>query len=82
MVFCYEKCWRLICFVCCLSVNGGWTTWSEWQACSVVCGTGSQKRTRTCTQPAPANGGAGCSGDAEETQPCEEPACPSKCVVE
>jgi len=38
-------------------VNGGWSSWS---ACSVSCGVG--VLTRTCTNPAPACGGAGCSG--------------------
>ncbi|OGE20501.1 hypothetical protein A3A14_00720 [Candidatus Daviesbacteria bacterium RIFCSPLOWO2_01_FULL_43_38] len=51
-------------------VAGGWTDWS---ACSVTaCGsTGTQ--TRTCTEPAPANGGATCSGAS--SQACSTPAC-------
>jgi cysteine-rich repeat protein len=47
-------------------INGDWSTWS---ACSVDCtsnGTGGTQ-TRTCTNPAPANGGAGCTGDASQT---------------
>lgn len=51
-------------------VNGGW---SGWDACSVTaCGqTGTQ--TRTCTNPAPANGGISCVGSS--TQSCSTPAC-------
>lgn len=55
--------------------------WAEWQGCSATCGGGTQKRTRTCTNPTPANGGALCGGDAENSQTCEEDACESKFVV-
>ena len=36
-------------------INGGWTNWSS---CSCVNGTGTQSR--SCTNPTPENGGAGC----------------------
>lgn len=51
-------------------VNGGWTVWGD---CSVTCGGGT--RTRTCTNPAPANSGDDCVGDLSEdcnTQACED----------
>ena len=56
---------------CCVPkpVNGGWSAWS---ACSATCGGGTQ--TRTCTNPAPANGGSNCSGSSSQacnTQACE-----------
>ena len=58
-------------------VNGAWSAWSTWSACSVTaCGqTGTQTRTRTCTNPAPANGGINCSGSTSETQVCSTTAC-------
>ena len=56
-------------------VNGAWTAWS---ACSATCGGGT--RTRSCTNPAPANGGLACAGSASET--CNTQAClPPECVL-
>ena len=55
--------------------NGGWSAWSTWSACSATCGTGTQRRTRTCTNPAPANGGSYCVGDASQTRDCKTEAC-------
>ncbi|MDD2647033.1 MAG: hypothetical protein PHV78_03680 [Patescibacteria group bacterium] len=49
-------------------IDGGW---SDWSACSVSCGGGT--KTRTCTNPAPANGGKNCEGDSSlvcNTQSC------------
>ncbi|XP_078581925.1 scavenger receptor cysteine-rich domain-containing protein DMBT1-like [Branchiostoma floridae x Branchiostoma japonicum] len=64
------------------SVDGGWTDWSPWSACSVTCGVGEQTRARSCTNPAPAHGGAECDGDAEETQECDTMvSCPDGAAV-
>ncbi|XP_078695106.1 properdin-like [Branchiostoma floridae x Branchiostoma belcheri] len=52
-------------------VDGGWTDWSPWSACSVTCGVGTETRDRTCTNPAPANGGADCDGLDQDTQDCD-----------
>jgi len=45
--------------------------WSSWSACSVTCGGGTS--TRTCTDPAPSNGGASCVGNSQ--QACNTQAC-------
>ncbi|XP_063691539.1 SCO-spondin-like [Bolinopsis microptera] len=58
-----------------LKVDGGWGDYGDWSTCSVECGGGTQTRTRNCDSPLPANGGAECEGDTEETQSCNEQAC-------
>lgn len=55
-------------------VNGGWTAWS---ACSASCNGGT--RTRSCNNPAPAFGGAPCSG--ADSEACNTQACVQRNVT-
>ena len=56
------------------SVNGGWTAWGEWNCGFSLPGNPSvtRRRGRSCLNPAPSCGGAGCVGDFNETEPCGE----------
>ena len=51
-----------------LPTNCLWGPWSSWDQCSVSCGKGVSKRTRTVAIPEK-NGGT-CNGEAEETAEC------------
>ena len=51
-------------------VDGIWSSWSAWTACSKTCGKGIQTRTRICDNPKPANNGTFCLGDGVQEQIC------------
>ncbi|XP_057304821.1 uncharacterized protein LOC130641845 isoform X1 [Hydractinia symbiolongicarpus] len=53
-------------------IDGKYSTWSLWTPCSSFCGTGTQKRGRTCNSPKPRCGGDTCEETAstEETRTC------------
>jgi hypothetical protein len=52
-------------------IDGGWTDWTPVN--ENICGT-VVEQTRTCTNPAPANGGADCVGESSQT--ITNPSCP------
>ncbi|XP_074654070.1 hemicentin-1-like [Tubulanus polymorphus] len=58
-----------------VKVNGGWSDWTDWEPCSLTCGTGFKRRTRHCDNPAPKNGGKHCIGKAVEQQTCSLAIC-------
>ncbi|XP_060563781.1 coadhesin-like [Ruditapes philippinarum] len=60
----------------CNLVDGNWAAWSAWSSCDVTCGNGVISRTRTCTNPAPRDGGYDCVGKSSETMTCRSGICP------
>lgn len=56
-------------------VDGGFTEWTNFEDCDKTCGSGVQRRKRTCTNPSPANGGKQCQGLSEETRKCNSNPC-------
>lgn len=58
-----------------LSVNGGWTAWSQWSTCSAKCDSGVQIRERFCKSPSPLHGGSKCQGPHIQTRDCNSHPC-------
>eukprot|EP00117_Sycon_ciliatum_P049341 scpid38236/ scgid2601/ Hemicentin-1; Fibulin-6 len=56
-------------------VNGKWSAWSSYTACSATC-EGKKSRFRSCTNPAPEYQGSNCSGSSTEDATCGAPYCP------
>ncbi|XP_035459170.1 netrin receptor unc-5 isoform X1 [Spodoptera frugiperda] len=48
-------------------VNGGWSEWSPWAPCRCGSTTSGRRRSRSCTEPPPANGGAPCRGHSSQS---------------
>ncbi|VDI00055.1 Hypothetical predicted protein, partial [Mytilus galloprovincialis] len=65
------KCYKIAC-----PIDGIWSNWNEWTACSLSCGGGSQSRNRTCNEPEPEYGGIHCSGNITDEQNCNGDPCP------
>ncbi|XP_046333476.2 A disintegrin and metalloproteinase with thrombospondin motifs adt-2-like [Haliotis rufescens] len=54
--------------VCCQQADGTWSQWSAWSTCSVTCGQGERRRSRTCIS-------GFCSGQDFQIQQCAENPC-------
>lgn len=59
------------------SVDGQWSEWVDWSACSKSCGNGTQFRTRQCNEPTPIGNGIPCSGHGRELRSCNGGSCES-----
>lgn len=62
-------------------VDGGWSAWEEWSSCSFSCGLGTQMRTRTCSNPFPANMGDNCTGNNAHSRNCFLRQCPGTYIL-
>jgi len=59
-------------------MHGGWSSWS-YGTCSKSCGGGTQRGTRSCSNPRPLNGGRNCGGSSVTTRQCNTHGCPGWC---
>ncbi|ESN90657.1 hypothetical protein HELRODRAFT_189937 [Helobdella robusta] len=57
-------------------VDGHWSEWGVWSACSRSCDRGKASRSRKCNDPAPENGGKKCFGGNDEVIECNDGPCP------
>ena len=57
------------------AVDGGFSKWTPFSACSVTCGSGAKVRTRTCTNPPRQWKGKDCVGPRQEPMACNEGPC-------
>ncbi|XP_052281797.1 coadhesin-like isoform X3 [Dreissena polymorpha] len=58
------------------TVDGKWSDWEKWSACTTTCDSSTQTRSRTCTNPQPSNKGTDCEGSSEESKSCMLESCP------
>ena len=58
-----------------LVIDGGWSEWCPFTACSVTCGGGVRNRSRACTNPPPQGGGQDCLGPDSESKKCNTQSC-------
>ncbi|XP_077294549.1 semaphorin 5c-like isoform X2 [Arctopsyche grandis] len=56
-------------------LEGGWSEWGLWSACSAPCGGGARWRQRRCDSPPPAPGAPPCPGCAVEAEACNKQPC-------
>ncbi|XP_019730955.1 hemicentin-1 isoform X2 [Hippocampus comes] len=57
-------------------VDGKWSSWVSWGACSVSCGGGTRQRARLCASPGPQYGGRQCEGNDIHVDFCNSEPCP------
>ncbi|NXC29407.1 ATS7 metalloproteinase, partial [Campylorhamphus procurvoides] len=57
-------------------IDGGWSSWGSWAACSRSCGAGVQSAERHCNTPTPKYGGRYCLGERKRFRICNVRPCP------
>lgn len=74
--------WRTLSNKIYLQINGGWSEWTFWSACSLTCVEENsiqesvRSRRRQCNSPLPDLGGKPCSGGDLQEEICSVPYCP------
>lgn len=64
-----------------LTVNGGWSSWSQFSECSASCNGGTKSRSRLCNSPVPFPEGIPCDmSNAKEHVTCNDEKCPGKSI--
>ncbi|KAL5272651.1 hypothetical protein ACHWQZ_G000744 [Mnemiopsis leidyi] len=63
--------------LCCVTVEGGWTDWTDWSVCECdhSTGTGTRNKTRSCSNPSPSCFGRQCGGDKTAIEVCSDECC-------
>ena len=51
-------------------VDGGWSEWSKWSACTTTCGGGFTYSKRSCNSPPPSHAGKNCGGKSLKVRLC------------
>ena len=69
---------KLVSMISFILVHGNWGGFGAYETCSKSCGGGTQKRYRSCNNPAPAHGGRTCAGLNYQFRACNTHKCPSK----
>ncbi|XP_053385076.1 netrin receptor UNC5B-a-like [Mercenaria mercenaria] len=63
------------------AIDGSWSGWAHWEACSSTCDVGMQRRQRNCSNPHPSGNGRQCLGVDNEQRFCYSGPC-SKTTTE
>lgn len=58
-----------------MPVDCGWSSWTQWSACTRTCDVGIRRRYRSGTNPPPAFGGRPCKGDRVGVDTCSIEPC-------
>ncbi|KAL5272654.1 hypothetical protein ACHWQZ_G000744 [Mnemiopsis leidyi] len=63
--------------LCCVTVEGGWTDWTDWSECECdhSTGTGTRNKTRSCSNPSPSCFGRSCAGESTMFETCDDQCC-------
>ena len=61
-------------------VDGGWSLWQPWRACSLSNRSCQQSRIRYCDNPVPKGTGLVCVGDGIENVMCDKELCDCECI--